>query len=185
MVALPTFIIDGAQIPASHLVYTWNVNGEQVTKGVGKQTYQYKQPFQAWATPTILVIIEDAAARIHKEMRTLITSQQPHAVIYQSLPLGGIEFRRGTAAFPSIAPGIIDLEVEPFFFNVKSRYSLSYKWSVQQKNTTSSSPQNPFLLTIDAGQQKAGTIPVGISIQDTSDIDSSQANSFLSIPIHQ
>ncbi|MDZ4285519.1 MAG: hypothetical protein U1A23_01175, partial [Candidatus Sungbacteria bacterium] len=118
MVALPTFIVNGAQISASRLIYTWNVDGDRVSKGVGKQVYEFEQPNQTWATPTILVTIEDAAGKIHKEARMGMISQQPHAVIYQSLPLGGIEFRRGTAAFPSMAPGIVDLEVEPFFFNV-------------------------------------------------------------------
>ncbi|GEM_PF-1257746 len=185
MVALPTFIVDGAQIPASRLIYAWSVDGNRVSKGVGKQVYDFEQPNQTWATPTILVTVEDSAGRIHKEVRTGMISQQPHAVIYQSLPLGGIEFRRGTAAFPSIAPSIVDLEVEPFFFNVQSRYDLSYTWSVG-RSPAANTPQNPFLLTIDAQQQQGNAdIPVSIVVQNTSDLDSPAVSSFLSIPIRQ
>lgn len=179
--AIPAFIIDGTPIPANRLIYTWNINGNRVLKGIGKQVLEFQQSEASWDAPTILLNIQDAARRVEKEARIGIASQETHAVIYQTLPLGGIEFRRGTSAFPSIAPGIVDLQAEPFFFNKESRYDLSYQWSVRQA-TASNLPQNPFILTLDMSGQPSSDVPVTVLIQDP-DSSVPPASGFLNIPI--
>ena len=125
--------------------------------------------------------IKDMEQRVQKEVPIGIVSQQTRAVIYQTLPLGGVEFRRGTSAFPPIAPSIVDLQVEPFFFNTQSRYDLSYKWSVQS-TVKSGSPKNPFILTLDMAQQPPSDIPVSVIVQSKDDAVP-LASYFLSIPI--
>ena len=185
--AIPTFIIDGSLIPANRLIFTWNIDGKRALQGVGQQVLEFKQPEQAWNTPTIVLTIEDLTKRIKKEIRTGIISTQPHVVIYQSLPLGGIEFRRGTSAFPSTAPGIIDIQAEPFFFNRQSKHDLSYAWSVQG-TALSSTPQNPFFLTIDTQGQDLSDVPIRVTVQDSvsaTDINLPLASTFLNIPIRK
>ena len=181
--AIPTFIIDDATIPANRLIYTWEIDGYRVLKGIGKQVLELKQPEQSWDTQTVLLNVQDASRRIQKEIRIGIASQQTHAVIYQTLPLGGIEFRRGTSVSPAIAPGVIDLQVEPFFFNKVSRYDLSYQWSVQNI-IASSSPKNPFLLTLDAQQLPSSDVPISVFVRDT-DTSVPSASGFIGIPIRQ
>ena len=180
--AIPTFIIGGSMIPPNRLIYTWNVNGNRMLKGTGKQVFELQAPEQSWDTPTVILEIKDMEQRVHKEVPIGIVSQRTHAVIYQTLPLGGVEFRRGTSAFPSIAPSIVDLQVEPFFFNTQSKYDLSYQWSVQSTIATSS-PQNPFILTLDMQQSPPSDVPISVIIHDK-DNAVPPASSFLSIPIH-
>jgi len=185
VVAIPTIIIEGVIVPANKLIYTWDKNGERVLNGVGKQVLEFREPEQSWDAPTIVLTIEDADYRIQKEARVIIASARPRIVIYQSLPLGGIEFRRGTSVFPSIAPGIVDIQVEPFFFNRESKYDLSYEWSVQG-TIASSSPRNPFILTLDMQQQPSSNVPIYVTVQDKvpdTDLYSPFASSFLNIPI--
>ena len=179
--AIPTFIIDGTPISANRLIYTWDIDGNRVLKGIGKQVLEFKQPEQSWDDYTIVLNVQDAARRIDKEARIGIASQETRAVIYQTLPLGGIEFRRGTSAFPSIVPGIVDLQAEPFFFNKESRFDLSYQWSAQNI-IVSNAPKNPFIFTIDMSEQRAGNVPVTVLIQDP-DSSAPPASGFLNIPI--
>lgn len=181
--AIPTFIIEGKTLLPDRLIYTWNKDGNRILKGIGKRTLQFQMPEQSWDTPTILLVIEDDLRRIKKEVRVTLVGQTPKAVIYQTLPLGGVEFRRGTSAFPSVAPSIVDLQVEPFFFNQTSKYDLSYKWSIQHI-MASSSPQNPFILTLDMREQQPSDIPISVFIKDP-DMFGPSATKFLSIPIRQ
>lgn len=183
--AIPTIIIEGITIPANKLIYTWDNNGDRVLQGVGKQTFEFQEPEQSWDAPTIVLTVEDINHRIQKEARVMIISQTPRAVIYQSFPLGGIEPRRGASAFPSIQAGIVDVQVEPFFFNRESKRDLSYEWSVQG-DIASSSVRNPFLLTLDMQQQPPSNVPIYVTIQDKvpeTDLYSPFASSFLNIPI--
>ena len=181
--AIPTFIVDGSIIPPNRLIYTWNVNGNRMLKGTGKQVFELQTPEQSWDTPIVIVEIKDMEQRVRKEVPIGIVSQQTRAVIYQTLPLGGVEFRRGTPAFPSTAPSIVDLQAEPFFFNTQSKYDLSYQWSVQSTIATSS-PKNPFILTLDMQQQPPSDIPVSVIIQSKKDDAVPLASYFISIPIH-
>lgn len=183
--AIPTIIIEGITIPANKLIYTWNKNGDRVLQGVGKQTLEFQEPEQSWDAPTIVLTVEDINHRVQKEARVMIISQTPHAVIYQSFPLGGIEFRRGASAFPSIQASVVDVQVEPFFFNRESKRDLLYEWSVQG-DIASSSPRNPFLLTLDMQQQPPSNVPIYVTVQDKvpdTDLYSPFASSFLNIPI--
>ena len=185
--AIPTIIIEGITIPAEKLIYTWEQNGERVLYGVGKQIFEFQEPEQAWDTPTIVLTLEDRERRIQKEARVMIVSQIPQAVIYQSFPLGGIEFRRGASAFFPVPPGIIDVQIEPFFFNKQSKYNFSYEWLVQG-NPVSGSPKNPFLLTLDTQQQSLNDVSIYATVQDQvkkTDLYLPAASSFVTIPIRK
>lgn len=183
--AIPTIIVEGTTIPAHKLIYSWHNNGERVVYGVGKQIFEFQEPEQSWDAPTITLIVEDVNRRIQKEARVMITSRIPRAVIYQSFPLGGIEFRRGAFAFPAVQSGVVDVQVEPFFFNKESKYDLLYEWSVQG-DIASSTPRNPFFLTLDIPPQSPSNVPIYVTIQDRvpeTDLYSPFASSFLTIPI--
>lgn len=183
--AIPTIIIEGITIPAEKLIYTWEKNGERILMGIGKQILEFQEPEQSWQIPTIVLTIEDIERRIQKEARVMVASQTPQAVIYQSFPLGGIEFRRGTSAFLPISPGIIDVQIEPFFFNKQSKYDFSYEWLVQGSPVLGS-PKNPFLLTLDTQQQLLHDVSIYATVQDKvkdTDLYLPSAGSFVNIPI--
>lgn len=184
--AIPTIIIDGDAIPADKLIYTWNVNGERKLRGAGQQALTLQEPEQSWNTPTVVLTVEDFTHRVRKEARTGVVASDPKAVIYQSLPLGGVEFRRGTSAFPAVAPSTLDLQVEPFFFNTTSRYDLSYQWSIGGIPAAPSAAKNPFLLTLDMSQQLPGTVALGVQVEHkNTDISTPSASNFLTIPIQK
>ncbi len=87
--------------------------------------------------------------------------------------------------FPSIPPSIVDVQVEPFFFNRESKYDLSYEWSVQG-TVASSSPRNPFIITLDMQQQPTSNVPIYVTVQDKvpdTDLYLPIASNFLNIPI--
>lgn len=183
--AIPTIIIDGITLPPDKLLYTWEKDGERVLRGIGKQILEFQESDLSWKTPTIVLTLEDIERRIQKEARLMVASQKPEVVIYQSLPLGGVEFRRGTSAFLPVFPGIIDVQIEPFFFNKQSRYDFSYEWLVQG-NPILGSPKNPFLLTLDTQQQSLNDVSIYATVQDKvkdTDLYLPRASSFVNIPI--
>jgi len=179
--AIPTFIIGGTTLSPDRLIYTWSIDGNRVLKGAGKQVLETIQPDTPWSNPLIILQVSDANQRIQKEMRMGIVSREPRAVIYHTLPLGGIEFRRGAASFPPTKPGIVDLEAEPFFFNKDTRHDMTYEWSVKNQ-IISGNAQNPFLLTLDMQQQTAGDFPILLTVKET-DPSVPRATTFINIPI--
>ena len=181
--AIPSFILDGTTIPPERLIYTWNVSGTRALKGVGEQIFSFTAPDRSFNTPLITLKIDDTSKRIHKEARIGILNREPKVVIYQVLPLGGIEFRRGTTSFPPFSGGTIDLQAEPFFFNTPTNKDLSYTWTAEGI-TASSTPENPFLLTLDIKERREGFIPISVSIS-SNNIFISPAIRFLSIPLQQ
>lgn len=184
--AIPSIIIDGDAIPADRLIYTWNVNGERKLRGAGLQILTLQEPEQSWNTPTVVLTVEDFAHQVRKEARIGVVVSEPKVVIYQSLPLGGVEFRRGTSAFSSVAPSVIDLQVEPFFFNTTSRYDLSYQWSIGGIPAAPSATKNPFLLTLDMSQQLPGMVALQVEVEHkNTDISTPSASNFLTIPIQK
>ncbi|MDP3769426.1 MAG: hypothetical protein U1A25_02570 [Candidatus Sungbacteria bacterium] len=164
--AIPTIIIDGVTIPANKLIFTWNMNGKRATQGVGSQVFEYKAPERSFNTQLIRLVVEDVNKKILKEARIAISNREPRAAIYQVFPLGGIEFRRATAAFSPVSTGSLDLQIEPFFFNVTSRKYLAYDWSAEGKQATGVA-ENPFFLTLDIQERQLGNIPVSIFVNDT------------------
>ena len=187
VVAIPTIIIEGITIPADKLIYTWEKNGERVLIGAGKQILEFQEPEQSWDAPTIVLTLEDIEHRIQKEARVIVTISRPHAVIYQSFPFGGVEFRRGTSAFFPISPGIVDVQIEPFFFNKQSRYDFSYEWLVQG-TAVPGSPKNPFLLTLDTQQQTLRDVSIYATVKEKvkdTNLYLPAASSFVNIPITQ
>jgi hypothetical protein len=163
--AIPAIIIDGVTIPVNKLIFTWNIDGKRILQQIGAQVFEYKAPERSFNTQLVRVVIEDINKRIKKEARIAINNQQPKAVIYQVFPLGGIGQRRGTTAFSPVSTGSLDLQTEPFFFNVLSRKDLLYEWSAEGKKIMSIT-ENPFFLTLDIQEQSAGTIPVSVFVND-------------------
>ena len=144
---------------------TWNVNGKRMLQGIGSHIFEYKAPERSFNIPLIRVVVEDMNKRIKKEARIAIANREPKAIIYQVFPLGGIEPRRGTTAFSSVSTGLLDLQIEPFFFNAVSREHLIYEWIAEGK-TASTTVENPFFLTLDIQEREPGNIPVSVFVND-------------------
>lgn len=178
--AIPGMIIDGITIPANKLIFTWNINGKRALQGIGSHIFEYKAPERSFNAQLVRVVVEDMNKRIKKEARIAIANREPKAVIYQVLPLGGIESRRGTAAFSSVSTGSLDLQIEPFFFNTTSPKGLFYEWSAEGKKV-SGSAENPFFLTLDIQERVLGNIPVSVFVNDN-DIFVPSVNKTLTIP---
>ena len=178
IVAFPSVIIDGTAIPPERLIYTWSIDGKRVLNGVGAQVLTYPAPTNQYDTQMVILVIQDMEKRITKEARTGIPIREPKTVIYELLPLGGVEFRRGMSMLHSVSGNTLDLQTEPFFYNTSARKNLSYSWTVENK-TSSSTPENPFLLTLNFQRgTEQNDIPVSVEVDDT---DSFTPSSFMSL----
>lgn len=149
IVAAPTIIIDGVTIPPEKLIYRWSVNGQKKLSGIGQQTFTTVAPGKPDQTLMYTVSIEDGGKRIKKEGRLGLTVVIPKAVIYQTLPLGGVEPRQAMR-YASLAPGkSMDVQMEPFFYPIASRRDIPFEWTVSGDKVPGTA-ENPYFLTIAA-----------------------------------
>ncbi len=165
IVAVPLFIVDGAAVPPEKLIYTWSLNGNNLLSGLGQRTVTVSQSLLPKTSQLIKVVIEDLHKKVRKEQRVAISPRQPRAVVYQVLPLGGIEYRKGISLFSSAARGITDFQVEPFFFSTQARQDVTYRWTVGGKEIIGT-PQHPYLLTVDTQEEPPGDVFISVRIDD-------------------
>lgn len=147
--ALPEIISDGQRIAPENLIYHWNVDdADTETSGVGQNTFRIRTSEFPRVDHTIKVRVEDLDKKIQKTRTLFLIPVAPRAAIYTLSPLGGIESRSALISSATIR-GIMDFLVEPFFFSAKSKKNLSYQWKIGQA-AARGTPENPFLLTLDA-----------------------------------
>lgn len=163
--AIPRVIIGGETIPSQRLIFTWDLDSQRnVLSGVGQDIFEFKISNFSSASHRVNLTIEDIDKRIRKEKSVLIKGREPKTAVYRLSPLGGIEFRSAPSSFPVESSGVSDFIVEPFFFPISSKRELVYDWSVAGVRTEGS-PENPFILTLDATASPADTLPLSVNVE--------------------
>lgn len=162
IIAVPQIVI-GSAIAPRDLIYRWGLDDEEnVLVGVGEDILSIKTSDFPRSSHRITVAVEDVGRSVKKTGEIFINTVSPRLVIYASTPLGGVEPRLAHSFFNTELRGLIDFIAEPFFFPVKSRKELSFRWSVAG-NETAGTPENPQVLTVDTNGQQ----PSAIQIQTT------------------
>ena len=182
IIATPEVILDGHRIAPENLLYRWTLDDQEFTNGVGERTLAIQtKPYTA-DSYRIEVVVEDISKRIRKEKKIFIITANPTGAIYYVSPLGGIEPRRALSLFSPSRSSVFDFQFEPFFFRIKSRSELSYRWSLGPYAITGA-PQNPYFVTINTERREPGALPVAISVDDSTIITPSVEKQFtLTIP---
>ena len=170
IIAVPEIVVGGALLRPENLIYRWNLGDQtDALSGIGQQVFRFRLSDLPKTLHQIRVTVEDAEARIRKEGRIFVSAVAPQVKIYPSSPLGGTEFRSGSAFLLTKLRGLFDSAAEPFFFSASSRKNLRYQWRVSGSEVAGT-PENPNLLTIDTTGQPAGAIPIDVVVDDDIDI---------------
>lgn len=161
--AFPEFVLEGARLSASGLIYRWSLDNEKnALTGVGERTFRIRASPSPNVTHQVAVVVEDVNKRIRKEGRIFIPSESPRVRIYPFSPLGGIEFRNGTGVFSTLRRGLVDFIAEPFFFVIQEK-GFRYSWSVE-RNAVTTAPPRPNLLTLSTQEGPPRAIPISVSV---------------------
>lgn len=168
--AIPTIIIGGVRIAHENLIYHWSLDDEEnISEGLGQQTFRMQTSDLPKTSHWVRVVIEDIKKIVRKEGEVFIIPGAPRAALYAITPLGGIEPRAAISIFTAAARGVLDFQIEPFFFSSKTRKKLSYQWTLAGA-AIQGSPQNPFILSIDTSAQSRGGFQIGASVDDDNNL---------------
>ncbi|MBI4137722.1 MAG: hypothetical protein HY472_00550 [Candidatus Sungbacteria bacterium] len=153
-VAIPRIVVGGSQVPVQSITYRWRLdNQDDALVGTGERVFRIRTSDLPRTTHRVSVLMEDPASGTKREEEVFIIPTEPRVVIYPATPLGGVE-TRSAAAF-SFGRGTLDFQAEPFFFPVIAKSDLSYEWNFGA-SAVSGSPRNPWLITIEAGEDTTG-----------------------------
>jgi len=161
--AIPEIIIGGRKIPPQNLLFRWGLdNEEKVQEGMGIDSFRFKMGVLPETTHIVSVTAQDLERRVKKTQRVAVAAHDARANIYAVTPLGGIEARRAITDYES-RQTVLDVQVEPFFFNIKNRNDLTYDWRLNGQ-IVSGPAERPYLLTVDTRGAGITSIPVATTV---------------------
>lgn len=170
IIAVPQIVIGGSLLRPESLIYRWNLDDQtDALSGIGQAVFRFRLSDLPKTLHQIRVVVEDGEGKIRKEGRIFVSAANPQVKIYPSSPLGGVEFRSGSAFLLTKLRGLFDSVAEPFFFSASSRKNLRYQWRVSG-GEVAGTPENPNFLTLDTTGQPAGAIPIDVTVDDQNDI---------------
>lgn len=160
IIAVPQIVVGGKTLSPRNLVYRWGLDDEErILEGAGEDIFRIKTSDFPRSSHRITVAVEDINRTVKKTGEIFINPVSPQLAIYASTPLGGVEPRAAHSFFFTELRGLMDFIAEPFFFPVKSRKELSFRWSVAG-NEVAGTPENPHVLTLDTNQRQPGEVLV-------------------------
>jgi len=167
IVALPEMIRGGVRLSSDNLIYRWSLDDQKnIVVGVGKNVFSIQTSDLAGSQHRVRIVIETPAQDFQKEGEIFIIPETPRISLYVYSPLGKIEPRRAIYSLVREKGELLDLEVEPFFFNASSKKDLTYRWTVAGREVTGAA-QNPYILTLDTSTEAVGEIPVSVAVDDS------------------
>lgn len=177
VIALPDVVVDGTRVPAERLMYRWGLDDERnVLTGIGEQVLRVQTSDMAGTSHEVKVRVEDEAGKVKKEGVFYIVPATPLVAIYNSSPLGGVEFR--TSQNFTGTKGLFDFIAEPFFFPVPSRAELAWRWNVGGA-AFAGNAGTPHIITVDTGQYPEGPLSIGASAEKSGQLFLSTASALL------
>ena len=163
IIAIPDFVVDGRRIPPERLIYRWGLDDEHnALSGIGEQVFRIRASDMPGTSHEVKVRVEDEDGKVRKEGVFYVVPHTPRLVIYNSSPLGGIEFR--TAERFSGGRGLFDFVAEPFFFPVAGRNDLAWEWQVDGRPFAANAG-TPHIITVDTGGYPEGQLSVTAGVQ--------------------
>lgn len=151
--AMPHFSKDGADIPASQLLYTWTQSGEVVLSGRGKSTLTV--PVSEFAqTNSVRVNVTTSDTRLGADRSVTIATVVPQVRLYFEHPLYGTMYHSAVPAETSLGDTEMTFTALPYFAyaNGPSDKQFSYLWRVN-KVAVDPNEEQPETITVSAGAE--------------------------------
>ncbi len=166
VLAVPHIVVGGAEVPASSLVYTWQVNGvpKANASGYGKSSLTITPPNFGSAF-SVSVHAETADARGAADGTTTITPQSPRALIYENAPLLGIRFEKVIAGSFPLTEQEASFTAFPLF--IANPDALAYQWTLDSA-PFSIDPSRPRYVTFRTVGTGSGSHAVTFSFTNPS-----------------
>ena len=162
VLAVPHIALNGSELPASSLIYSWKQNGIALAdaSGYGKSSLVITPP-RFGQTFTVSVHVENTSGSAAAEGSATITPQTPTIVIYEHAPLLGIRFEKNISSVFPFSGDEISFAAFPLFFANTS--ILGGQWSLDGQ-TFAVDPQNPREVTFRKTSGASGTHAVTFSL---------------------
>lgn len=161
-IAVPRVVENGRDVPEGELSYAWSINGQSLSdqSGYGKSSIEAVPPF--FDTPfTVSVVVTTRSGATVAENEVTITPTPPVMLIYQNLPLSGIDFNRAQTEAVSFSENELSFKAYPFF--VENPDELSYAWEINGVSVTDSA--SPRSLTVRKTSGESGTYIIKVSFK--------------------
>ena len=128
-VAIPNLVRSGARIASNNILYTWSMDGKQLTSqsGYGKPSITVTPPRFAQAF-LLSVTAETADGAVVAEKSIGIQPISPRIVVYENAPLAGMLFNKEAGAVFPFANEEVTLVAFPLFASLNN--ALSYQWQL-------------------------------------------------------
>lgn len=137
-------------IPEKDIIYTWYRGNTLLgtISGRGKSRATFTGP--VFGSETFRVIAESADRSQYAESSLLITAHEPELKLYENHPLFGVLYHRAIVGQVNTMEKELKVTAVPYFAHTESPQTLSYEWSVNDRNIVPH-PEEPETLVINAG----------------------------------
>ncbi len=180
-IAIPHIIgVDGQEIPAKNLVYTWTRNGSALPdfSGYGMNTYTMiasviSRPLDV----SVEVSSKDASGVAFGQV--VVSPQDPEVIMYQKHPLYGTKFEKAIRnTYTMDTSNEMELIAMPYFFGTQnlSNGELAFVWNLNGNQIPVDSGQRNQIFRQKEGT--SGTSRIGVSISHATKILQSASMSF-------
>jgi hypothetical protein len=125
--AIPQMFLDGVRLNKNELVYLWEIDGvaRKAESGYGK-FFMITSPSRFSRATTVSVTVQTLDGIYAARSSVRIPSADPIFVVYEKLPLAGVQFEKAVLKTFVLRAEEAAFEVHPFF-SVNPN-SLSYEW---------------------------------------------------------
>lgn len=164
LLAVPFF----GGISGDALLYEWEVNGKKLTNesGYGKSSVVVPVPSYQTAFTISVRVSTRSGSHITEEV-VRISPQESFAVVYERLPLSGINFRTAAGGTVPFLENEIVFRAYPLF--VRNPDVLTYEWDIN--GTPFINAEAPRYLTLrKEGARDEGLYTVGVNFINTASI---------------
>ena len=170
-VAIPHIAINGEEVNAGNLVYTWSKDGRVIegASGYGKSTYTFvgsliSRPFK------IEVTVYSANSDATAYSSVFVSPVEPEIIFYKKNPIYGIELQRAVSASEEMTTPEMTILAVPLFFGARgyNDSSLNYRWTINGKKTDDSNTQNVQIFRTLEGS--SGYSKINLTIENTNKI---------------
>lgn len=173
VLAVPTIVVGGRQVPDDQLIFTW----EQDETILGSKSGRGKNSLAV--TGSVLSQPEDIAVTVSTldgtvTARTSITVPVANSIVhvYENNPLRGVVFGTAFTETHTVSDDEITLRGYPYFFPITNPRLLSWQWQVGSQTTADTD------ITLRTTTDISGTIPVALSVDDPDRLLQSAGRSF-------
>lgn len=176
LLALPHILTRGAEVPASTLIYSWQIDGTPIPKqsGYGKSSIVITPPrFENAFTASVTVSTQDGSTVAENSVS--IQPQKPFPIFYEDAPLLGMRFDRAVEGLFPFTGDEVSFVMYPLF--ISNPNDILYAWSLDGA-PFAVDQEKPRVATFRKVGGGTGTHTVTMSISNLNKFLEQATNSF-------